>query len=110
MITSISFKTEQHGPCPRRAHAGPAWICPLLFDRNALRRHALQVEEAHGGAGRKDEDDAAEAAREGSARVASRRCRPPLAGGATTGSEAGRRPRLGSRARRVEMDRIGFRV
>jgi hypothetical protein len=44
------------------------------------------------------------------ARIASRRCRPALAGGATAAGEAGRRPRSGSRARRDEMDRIGRRV
>ena len=77
---------------------------------NALHCHALQMEKADGGASREDEDDAAAAARTGAARVASRRCRPALAGGATTSGEAGRRPRPGSRARRVEMDRIGLRV
>jgi len=47
------------------------------------------MEKAHGGASREDEDDAAAAARTGAARVASRRCRPALAGGATTGGETG---------------------
>ena len=83
---------------------------PCLPACNALHCHALQLEKSHGGSGRKDEDDAAAAARTGAARVASRRCRPALAGGATAGGEAGRRPRPGSRARRVEMDRIGLRV
>src|SRR5216684_1142089 len=83
---------------------------PCLLACNALHCHALQLEKSHGGSGRKDEDNAAAAARTGAARVASRRCRPPLAGGATTSGEAGRRPRPGSRARRVEMDRIGLRV
>src|SRR5438132_57021 len=77
---------------------------------NALHCNALQMEKADGGASREDEDDAAAAARTGAARVASCRCRPALASGATTGGETGRRPRPGSRARRNEVDRIGLRV
>jgi len=106
---SVAWCVNQAGRPRRPAGLGFA-PDPCLLACNALRCHALQLEKSHGGSGRKDEDDAAAAARTRAARVASRRCRPPLAGGATTSGEAGRRPRPGSRARRVDMDRIGLRI
>ncbi|SRR5258708_39884442 len=63
---------------------------PCLPGCNALHCNALQVEKSNDCAGRKDEDDAAEAAHTGYARAASRCRRRPLADGATTGGEAGR--------------------
>src|ERR1700686_4668537 len=40
---------------------------PCFLACNALHCHALQLEKSHGGSGRKDEDDAAAAARTGAA-------------------------------------------
>src|SRR6266699_454657 len=88
------------------------WVrAPTLALRTVTRYTVMRYRwKADGGASREDEDGAAAAARTGAARVAFRRCRPALAGGATTGGEAGRRPRPGSRARCFEMDRVGLRA
>src|SRR5277367_2442427 len=106
MATFLNSRFSRIGRCPEPR------LCGHVQNETNPRYNVTRYswKKSNDGAGRKDEDDAAAAARTGSARVAPRGGRRPLAGRETTGGEAGRRSRPWSRARGDAMDRDRLRI